>query len=157
MLESQHGVSVLTKLSAAVTAATNRNLWSLAHKEMASRYWTSWIAYWMMVSFAPTLQLSKSAPSFSQSLSAIHTPIAANRERYLAAVLRSIVPPRKHAQSLTQGKQQGALLKKDPPWKQHQDCKTTQLQQVTEQWHTAKPISVPFLGLKILDGGSKSL
>lgn len=68
---------------------------------MASRYRTSRIAYWMMVSFAPALQLSKSAQSFSQSLSAIHTPIAANRERYLAALLRSIVPPRERAQSLT--------------------------------------------------------
>lgn len=74
---------------------------------MASRYWTSRIAYWMMVSFAPVLQLSKSAQSFSQSLSAIHTPIAANRERYLAALLRSIVPPRERAQSLTTGQTAG--------------------------------------------------
>jgi len=47
MLESQHGVSVLANLIAAVTAATNRNLWSLAHKDMARKYWRRHLAYWM--------------------------------------------------------------------------------------------------------------
>lgn len=99
VLESQHSVSVLANLIAAVTAVTNRNLWSLAHKDVATKYRR--LAYWTTAVVALSCGSEELHVFFVKSACHAGHPLPSTqpqrgKDGYSAALLWYF-----HAQSLT--------------------------------------------------------